>query len=447
MNSLVLKSNAIGQFTRVNSGTENNLSSAFFVDDYTGFVAGQKGIFLKTLDGGESWIAVNPFTVNDLKKIWFTDENSGFVVGDNNSIFTTNNGGTTWDPVVVRVDADFKDILFTSKTTAYILGVTSRGSVILKTTDKGKNWIDIPLNQSAFSSEDREMIRGNIYISSISFLDDNTGLFGGYVLTSGQEKQPFICKTADGATSFTVMNPALGSQSPHEILKIDFQSENDAYALKSITGDRSSLYAADYWINGFYPVSRIDDMNSEDKYFTSFFIDRFIGYVSAHVKGQTQILKTIDHGETFIKLNPPTQETIEGITFVNPRKGIFVGGRGLILLYNDSNNPLLSDNRDNPFEEPAFSVAVTDMSDALTDLYVYNLNVNNEEDVSVYFYNNDGIQVKILKSKTRVFNHEFRMKLKFEEILSGMYYYVIKINENTVVNGKFSASHPVVTLR
>ncbi len=88
----------------VRTGSQNELRNAFNVpaiEDATilesgvGYAVGALGSILKTVDGGQSWIAQSAPTSAQLNAVAFYDNNNGFVVGDGGLLYT-NDGGINW---------------------------------------------------------------------------------------------------------------------------------------------------------------------------------------------------------------------------------------------------------------------------------------------------------------------------------------------------------------
>ncbi|MBN1481925.1 T9SS C-terminal target domain-containing protein [candidate division KSB1 bacterium] len=83
----------------MNSGTTDHFSAVHFPNVNTGYVItgwpSYSGIY-KTSDAGKSWTSQDPGTTESLNAVCFVDENTGYIVGDRGVIVkTTNGGGTT----------------------------------------------------------------------------------------------------------------------------------------------------------------------------------------------------------------------------------------------------------------------------------------------------------------------------------------------------------------
>ncbi len=77
-----------------------NLTSVDFVDANNGYVCGynssNKGIILKTTDGGTTWTKTEFTNANKLNEISMFNANQGLAVGNGGTIIGTIDGGTTW---------------------------------------------------------------------------------------------------------------------------------------------------------------------------------------------------------------------------------------------------------------------------------------------------------------------------------------------------------------
>lgn len=95
------------QFVEVESGSEINLFSVFFLNDDIGYAAGESLTILKTIDGGDSWTSMemqgieNPGSLTPrIKDILFLNDMEGFAIAQNiNGLMVTTDGGNQWELV------------------------------------------------------------------------------------------------------------------------------------------------------------------------------------------------------------------------------------------------------------------------------------------------------------------------------------------------------------
>lgn len=70
--------------------------SLFFLDDSTGWLVGEGGIW-ETLEGGRGWKRV--LRHRGLQRVWFINRERGFAVGQMKTVLETRDGGKRWKPV------------------------------------------------------------------------------------------------------------------------------------------------------------------------------------------------------------------------------------------------------------------------------------------------------------------------------------------------------------
>lgn len=127
----------------------NDLKWVKVWDVNTIYAIGNKGTFIKTTDGGQTWIVQHkagrvggiPVQVADLKDAWFFNQNTGIVVGSLGSIYRTTNGGITFDSTnnPAPTNAIITGVWFINNTTGYVISGTTNYR-LMKTTDGGITW-------------------------------------------------------------------------------------------------------------------------------------------------------------------------------------------------------------------------------------------------------------------------------------------------------------------
>jgi hypothetical protein len=141
--------------------------SLFFLDDSTGWMVTDKGLWT-TSESGRNWSKLKTAPAGMLR-VWFLDRNHGFLAGTERRVFETTNGGESWTPLTIlsqipgnAVFTTFGEISFSGEK-----GIISgwnipprRGgpdwmeagtgakqrqvphyTVLLETQDSGKTWI------------------------------------------------------------------------------------------------------------------------------------------------------------------------------------------------------------------------------------------------------------------------------------------------------------------
>jgi photosystem II stability/assembly factor-like uncharacterized protein len=146
-----LSAQAQKRWTRQSSGTLAWLHAVFFLDQNRGWVAGSKGVLLKTIDGGKTWQARPKPTDDVLRDVYFADARNGVLVCETNVyelktkdqprtyLMTTSDGGETWQRLTIReadMDARLVRAVFSPAGRGWVFGEAGT----LFTTLDGQNW-------------------------------------------------------------------------------------------------------------------------------------------------------------------------------------------------------------------------------------------------------------------------------------------------------------------
>ncbi len=145
------------------SGTDFDLNDIAFLNADEGWVCGNHGLLLHTANGGHDWSQVSNDSTQDLNGIDFVDNSHGWVVGRQGLVLATSDGGTTWTAQTTGTDALLLDVDFVNTMRGWAVG--SAGT-ILHTSDGGDTWV-------AQLSEVEAGLFG------VQFFDDNTGVVVG----------------------------------------------------------------------------------------------------------------------------------------------------------------------------------------------------------------------------------------------------------------------------
>lgn len=176
---------------------ENTFEAIFFVDENTGYIAGNNGMVCKTTNGGKSWIKLPTGITLPLYGIYFLSKEEGFAVGGESScggtgcvpagpvIIYTKDGGQTWEKTSIPVTdkIELKSICFATGSIGFSVG----GNTILSTNDKGKNWRETKINDVGGTMLD------------VEFLNDKQGMIS---CVAGK-----IIKTVDGGLNWSISSP------------------------------------------------------------------------------------------------------------------------------------------------------------------------------------------------------------------------------------------------
>lgn len=142
----------------------------FFLNNDTGFVVGGKSI-LRTNNCGESWITMGPHLTAGYNDIFFLNDTYGWVVGDYNTVMRTVDGGNSWEVLSHSIGTPtfYSNVMFTSPDTGYICGKYGSvfsDAILKKTCDGGESWQEIPVPGNDSNIPDMHVSGGNeVYIS------------------------------------------------------------------------------------------------------------------------------------------------------------------------------------------------------------------------------------------------------------------------------------------
>ncbi|MBS4034493.1 MAG: T9SS type A sorting domain-containing protein [Ignavibacterium sp.] len=152
-----------------------------FINPDTGWVVGNLGAIIKTIDGGENWTFSETNTTTLLLKVHSFDGLVVIATGYDGIILRSTDGGETFTQVVSGVGSgiDFWGVQMLNDTLGFVCGLNH---TLLKTIDAGLTWqpVNTGLNQHYWA---------------LDFLDENFG-----IIACGGGK---ILKTTDGGDTWT----------------------------------------------------------------------------------------------------------------------------------------------------------------------------------------------------------------------------------------------------
>jgi serine/threonine-protein kinase len=240
--------------------SDRNLNSVAFLNDYKGFIAGDSGLVMESLDGGITWgkirsehsnnfnsicsndnklyvvgsdgfigmlngnskqvKKINSNTSETLFKIYFSNINIGFIVGSNGLILKTYDGGLTWQKIQSGVNANLFSISFADSKNGIIVGWNG---TILKTNDSGESW-------------QKQNINFKSYLKDVLFVNEFLGIIVG-----GEGK---IFRTENGGESWNEIE--VGSNSG--LYKVSFDNNSEGIVLSNRGEIFFSYDAGKTWI-------------------------------------------------------------------------------------------------------------------------------------------------------------------------------------------------------
>lgn len=191
------------------TASSNQIYSMDFPTTSLGFAVGTGGIFLKTSDNGNTWEQQGNVPMINYYSIYFPDQNTGYAAGKL-KILKTTDSGNNWTEIPMSVT--FREINFVTADIGY--GVGPNG-LILKTTDGGNSWTNLSISTTE-------------PLYAVDFYDQDTGFVsGGTYIISG-----IIYKTTNGGISW--VKQLVPTNSP--IIGLCVNSVYDAFACSATGG-------------------------------------------------------------------------------------------------------------------------------------------------------------------------------------------------------------------
>ncbi|MCC7212221.1 MAG: hypothetical protein E3K40_05295 [Candidatus Brocadia sp.] len=274
------------------SGTGADLTAVQFMNVNQGWAIGGGGTILYTVDGGKEWASQTSGTKAMLYAMQFMDANQGWAVGNGGTIIHTVDGGKTWNPQTSGTNEWLTTVLFLDENQGWVAG---DGGTILHTVDGGKIW-------------NSQTSGVGVGLTDVEFLDENQGWSVGF---DGK-----ILHTVDGGKTW---NPQT-SGTTEWLTDVEFVDENQGWAVGS---EGTILHTVD---GGKTWNSQTSGMK---EWLTAVqFLDVNQGW-AVGFKGT--ILYTVDGGKTW---NPQTSETdvgFDAVQFLDVNQGWVVGSEGTIL--------------------------------------------------------------------------------------------------------------------
>ena len=322
-----------GQWYQQNSGTTKNLHAVQFINSNTGWVVGDSGTILKTIDGGFNWNIQTSGTNHSLLDVQFESTNLGWAAGgtgefwnpDSAILLKTINGGLTWVRLL-SIKGKFYDVCFTDEYNGHLVGSGEDifgqiRPIYLRTTDGGNAWISQYYNEN--------------FLSTVDFIDNNTGwlveiIYGGFGCY-----RSVIRKTIDGGMNWEIQDT---NYAVYKIksLNSDFICGIGSTSLGELSPPISNLARTydgganwtDELINGMYNRNGLNDIS-----ISSINVLTAVGFWDSTYYGDLygSVLRSTDSGNTWSMQTFNQTEMLNGISFVGDYTGWIVGNNGTIL--------------------------------------------------------------------------------------------------------------------
>lgn len=301
------------------SSTSDILNGICFTDVDTGTAAGDAGVIVRTVDGGNTWTPQSSNVWSPLQGVSFCDADTGVATGYNGTIIYTRDGGQNWTVAQDGWMITFRGAQMIDSLKGIVVGVnTIFQPLVSVTTDGWQTWdsYNFYLKQGSSNHEGG--------LTDVCFVDSMTGYASAYVWNGDGA----ICRTTDGGVNWDTIY--WGTKSFNSI---DFPSATTGYA---VGHDGAIVKTDDGGARWTVQVS-----NTTAGLFGVDFITEKRGYAVG--RDQT-ILRTVDGGITWDQQTGVTADHLYSVEFIDFNTAFVAGGNGCILCTRDAGgDSLLAD--------------------------------------------------------------------------------------------------------
>jgi photosystem II stability/assembly factor-like uncharacterized protein len=307
-----------------------------FFDERNGTVLTQAGTIYRTTNGGTSWEIRTLPRQERLTGVRYISQNSILITGENGALFASTNGGQTWSMRETGTSANLRSPFFTSSQMGYM---ATSAAYVLKTTNGGTTWqrlptgFDVSLNDLYFVNDTVGYAVGNLGAiiktenggNSWKFI--NSGIDIDFSAIAFNRKNPLIgvisgkngiiLRTINGGLTFT----QTASRTSHDIHALAFRQETDNIFFVANSGFiGSSTNAGASW------AIRLSGRG------TDFTAVQFTSDMRGYITGNNGlILLTGNGGNTYTDRSRPLSLAFKALHFVTAGAGYVSGENGNII--------------------------------------------------------------------------------------------------------------------
>lgn len=183
--------------------TTTNLCEVYFMDSNNGWAAAKNGMLLKTFDGGDHWVIQSAGT--SFPEVRFLDGNTGWA-WDGANFLKTPDGGLTWIDQSYKTQVEFSALFFTAPSSGWFFG--AKGTILKYTMVPISNGSITMANQvsGGFTMEPGATITKTVTKDGVSYLWPSNDLFteaGSYEIVAFQT-DPAGNASPSATFSFTI---------------------------------------------------------------------------------------------------------------------------------------------------------------------------------------------------------------------------------------------------
>lgn len=290
------------------SGTTLSLNTVYFVNNETGYCAGNSGLILKTTNSGLQWNQISSPAVFNFDYLKFFGNDSAVLSANKiDSIYFTTNAGVNW--YLRDINTPYYSSYRQAEFVNFNVGYYYSGGHLYRTTNNGISWTDYYTT---------------IGIKHISFPNELTGWEAGtytipYPPPYGTNYAE-VRKTTNGGINWSVQIST--QENSYSIYRVFFKDVNFGFY-----NDFSS-WSLRRTLNGGSSYSGVTNGGSYKNYYAMHFPSGNTGWFIGD-----QIIKTTDGGTSFntIANTPNPVNSYKGVFFINNNTGWLVGLNGAII--------------------------------------------------------------------------------------------------------------------
>jgi len=306
-----------GTWERIESPTDQNLQSVYFVDSLYGWAVGDSGTIIHTSNGGTDWEIQDGKNNNKIVDVFFLNRNLGWASSWNTSsvpvgteLLKTTDAGKNWNIETYPDENIFiQCILFIDSLNGWMGGALH---AFVRTTDGGITWSQVEIDSSALAFYP---------VANIKFLNSRIGYAcGGFFESAG-----VVWKTTDGGDIWYAIDPIYAPPDPiHEIHIFDSLNvlgvggDFELFGVEMIRTSDGGL-SWDFESIGVLGIAWDLDFRNGNEAWSP------LGF---------ELIYSLDAGSTRISIPTPDSSLIFDIIFPDSLHGFAVGREGAIIKYN-----------------------------------------------------------------------------------------------------------------
>jgi photosystem II stability/assembly factor-like uncharacterized protein len=355
-------SNPAWQVARYGSGSESHLRAIHFANAENGWIAGDGGTVLRTVDGGRSWQKVTAQPGVNISYLYFADVRHGWMLGraarkkdpfaaisdvadsDDSSqpivLLRTVDGGESWKQQPLN---QVSRLQFLNSREGWAVGSSA---TLMKTMDGGATWKRFDELSRVFmlAAENSGYSFG---FSDVHFINPQQGWLIGNFTGKSQPQIGGVYTTHDGGLTWHRVplpieqnSDGIGSSKliPGRLLSIRFADSKNGWISGEMNADGSKKYFALRTSDGG-GTWLLADAPGKNQWFP----DKAVGWTTSlnalsenqNSEFDAEIMRTDNGGARWLSDVTVRGSRIRHIFFLSPNQGWAVGDNGMILRYED----------------------------------------------------------------------------------------------------------------